>query len=31
MEDKRITAEQILAQIGIDVERMSPKIVPIKR
>ena len=26
MEDKRITAEQILAEIGIDVERMAQKV-----
>ncbi len=26
MEDKRVTAEQILAEIGIDVERMAQKV-----
>ena len=26
MEDKRITAEQILAEIGIDVEQMAQKV-----
>jgi hypothetical protein len=26
MEDKRVTAEQILAEIGIDIERMAQKV-----
>ena len=26
MEDKRVTAEQILAEIGIDVEKMAQKV-----
>ncbi len=26
MEDKRVTAEQILAEIGVDVERMARKV-----
>jgi len=26
MEDKRVTADQILAEIGIDVERMAQKV-----
>ena len=26
MEDKRVTSEQILAEIGIDVERMAQKV-----
>jgi hypothetical protein len=26
MEDKRVTAEQILAEIGIDLERMAQKV-----
>ena len=26
MEDKRITAEQILAEIGVDVEKMAQKV-----
>ncbi len=26
MEDKRVTAEQVLAEIGIDVERMAQKV-----
>ena len=26
MEDKRVTAEQILSEIGIDIERMAQKV-----
>ena len=26
MEDKRVTAEQILAEIGVDIERMAQKV-----